>query len=115
MDFKDYNLLKINEFSSMSQKSVKEIFNIYLNEYEDRISKIEISLKQGDENDLWEQVHKFKGVLLVFCTEEVVSIAIELDKSLKEKQSDKYEELFYKMKEKSVAAAEQMKKYLKEE
>ena len=112
MDNKDFNLIKISDFSMLKEKSLFEILNIFLDEYEDRIIKIEEAIKNQDNKALWEDVHKFKGVLLVFCTEEVVSIIIEFDNAIKSNQTDKYRTLYESIKKKTKEASIQMKKYI---
>ena len=112
MDNKDFNLLRINDFLILKEKSLFELLNLFLDEYEDRVFKIGECIKDRDNKMLRNMVHKFKGVLLVFCTEEVVSIIIEFDNAIKSNQTDKYRTLYESIKKKTKEASIQMKKYI---
>ena len=108
----DFNLLRINDFLILKEKSLFELLNLFLDEYEDRVFKIGECIKDRDNKMLRNMVHKFKGVLLVFCTEEVVSIIIEFDNAIKNNQTDKYWQLYESIREKTKEVSLQMRKYM---
>lgn len=101
-------------YEIFDKEIVKEIIEIYLQEYPDRIANLRTNIHQNDFDSIHKNAHSFKGVTANFFDAETVELARILESKAKEQDGSRLKELFEQLKESSEKLIDELKALAKE-
>lgn len=88
----------INSFQYFDKEIVLEIIDIFIDEYPERIEKLEISIQNKDFPQLKFHAHSLKGVIANFAAPEAQELARQLENKGSEGDIEGTDELFKELK-----------------
>ena len=96
-------------YEIFDKEIVKEIIDIYLQEYPDRIINLRTNIYQNDFDSLYKNAHSFKGVTANFFDNQTVELARQLETKGKEQDGTGLNELLELLKESSENLIDELK------
>jgi len=101
-------------YEIFDKEIVKEIIDIYIQEYPDRMTNLQKNIEEKDLENLYKNAHSLKGVTANFFDKETEDIARQLESKGKNEDDSGLEDLFQQLKVTSEKLVEELKK-LREE
>jgi len=101
-------------YEIFDKEIVKEIIEIYIQEYPDRMVNLKKNIEEKDLESLYKNAHSLKGVTANFFDKDTEEIARQLELKGKEGDDSGIEDLFSQLKEISEKLVEELKELLKE-
>jgi len=101
-------------YEIFDKEIVKEIIDIYIQEYPDRMTTIEQNIKDNDLENLYKNAHSLKGVTANFFDKDTEEIARTLEAKGREGDSSGLEDLFVQLKETSAKLIDELTQLGKE-
>jgi HPt (histidine-containing phosphotransfer) domain-containing protein len=101
-------------YEIFDKEIVKEIIEIYLQEYPDRIANLRTNIHQNDLDSLYKNAHSFKGVTANFFDNDTVELARQLETKGKEQDDTGLDELLGLLIESSKNLIDELKALAKE-
>ena len=96
-------------YEIFDKEIVREIIEIYLHEYPERIANLRTNIHQNDFESLYKNAHSLKGVTANFFDDDTVELARILESKGKEQDGSGLGELFEQLKETSLKLIEELK------
>lgn len=96
-------------YEIFDKEMVKEIIDIYIDEYDDRILTLGKNIHDRDMNALYRNAHSMKGVTANFFDAETEQLARQLEIKGKEEDRSGLEELYEALKKSSSKLVEDLK------
>jgi len=90
-----------SNYEIFDKEIVKEIIEIYIQEYPDRMVKLEKDIQENDLESLYKDAHSMKGVTANFFDKDTEEIARQLEAKGRAEDSSGIAELFEQLKETS--------------
>ncbi|MBN2237150.1 MAG: Hpt domain-containing protein [Bacteroidales bacterium] len=87
-----------SNYEIFDKEVVKEIIGIYIQEYPDRIAKLEQLIKDKDYDQIYKNAHSLKGVTANFFDKESEEIARTIEEKGRAKDGVGMDELFAQLK-----------------
>jgi len=103
-----------SNYEIFDKEIVKEIIEIYIQEYPDRMVKLEKDIQDVDLDSLYKDAHSLKGVTANFFDKDTEELARQLEAKGKNGDSSGIAELFGQLKESSQRLIEELKDLLLE-
>lgn len=100
----------LETFQYFDKHIVVEIIDIFINEYPERMEKIEKAIREKDFTALKFDAHSLKGVIANFVAEEPHQLARELEMKGVEQDGSNLDELYNALKIASRALLEDLEK-----
>lgn len=88
-----------SNYEIFDKEVVKEIISIYIQEYPDRMSKLEAVIQQGDFEQIYKTAHSLKGVTANFFDKESEELARTIEEKGRAGDGSGIPELFVRLKE----------------
>jgi len=111
-------MINIDIFNSnyeiFDKEIVREIIDIYIQEYSDRIENLTKNIQEMDLDQLLKNAHSMKGVTANFFDKETEEFARQLEIKAKEKDTTDIELIFEKLIFSSLHLVEELKTLRKE-
>ncbi|MEI6140170.1 MAG: Hpt domain-containing protein [Mariniphaga sp.] len=105
---------QFNEFFQYYDKEIITlVINIYIEEYDERMSTLEKNILDKDLKNLKKNSHSFKGVVLNFQAPYVAKLLQSLEDMAEEKQEEHIPETFEELKKPSKELLNELVEYLK--
>ena len=101
-------------YEIFNKEIIKEIIDIYIQEYPERMENIEQNIKEKDLENLYKNAHSLKGVTANFFDKETEEIARNLETKGKNQDASGIEELFLQLKESSLKLIDELHDLKKE-
>lgn len=101
-------------YEIFDREIVKEIIEIYIDEYPDRMIKIKQNIQESDLESLYKNAHSLKGVTANFFDNDTEEIARIMEAKGKENDSSGLEELYEQLIVTSGKLIEELKELAKE-
>ncbi|MCD6180597.1 MAG: Hpt domain-containing protein [Bacteroidales bacterium] len=102
-----------SNYEIFDKEIVREIIDIYITEYPDRMSKLEELINLGDLDQIYKAAHSLKGVTANFFDKESEDLARTIEEKGRAGDSNGLKDLFVKLKastDKLVVELETLKK-----
>ena len=96
-------------YEIFDKEIVKEIIEIYLQEYPDRMTNLKKNIEEGDLESLYKNAHSMKGVTANFFDKETEEFARQLETKGKEEDASGLDDIFNKLKDSSERLIEELK------
>jgi two-component system sensor histidine kinase/response regulator len=109
----DKNTFSAN-YEIFDKEIVKEIIEIYIQEYPDRMVNIRKNIDENDLENLYKNAHSLKGVTANFFDKDTEEIARQLEAKGKEGDESGLEDLYSQLKETSEKLIDELKELVKE-
>lgn len=103
-----------SNYEIFDKEIVKEIIEIYISEYPDRMVNIRKNIDEKDLDSLYKNAHSFKGVTANFFDKDTEEIARQLESKGKEGDDSGLEDLYTQLKETSEKLVDELKGLSKE-
>ncbi len=97
----DKTIFNMN-YEIFDKEIVKEIIDIYIQEYPDRIEALAKNIQENDLESLYKNAHSLKGVTANFFDKDTEELARILEAKGKEKDESNLTEIFEKLKSTSA-------------
>lgn len=101
-------------YEIFDKEIVKEIIEIYIQEYPDRITNLQKNIEEKDLESLYKNAHSLKGVTANFFDKDTEDIARQLETKGKEGDDSGIEDLFENLKTTSEKLVAELKELIKE-
>lgn len=101
-------------YEIFDKEIVKEIIEIYIQEYPDRMINLQKNIEEKDLENLYKNAHSLKGVTANFFDKDTEELARQLESKGKEGDDSGIEDLFAELKVTSEKLVEELKGLLKE-
>ena len=101
-------------YEIFDKEIVKEIIEIYIQEYPERMEKLAKNIQEKDMDSLYKNAHSMKGVTANFFDKDTEEIARILEKKGKEEDATGLDELYEQLKETSTKLIDELKELAKE-
>ncbi len=98
-----------SNYEIFDKEIVKEIIDIYISEYPERMVNLEKNIKEGDLDSLYKNAHSMKGVTANFFDKDTEEYARQLESKGKEGDSSGLEEIFVELKRASESLVDELK------
>lgn len=108
IDWKQFN----DNFQYYDKEIIKEVIDIFVSEYDSRISNLQKDIDEKDYTNLAFHAHSFKGVIGNYMAPEVYELGRKLEELAIGKSSEGITELFDKLKSASKDLLFELKNYL---
>jgi len=96
-------------YEIFDKEIVKEIIEIYLQEYPDRMINIKNNIEEGDLESLYKNAHSMKGVTANFFDKDTEEFARQLESKGKEGDASGLEDIYAQLKESSEKLIDELK------
>lgn len=103
-----------SNYKIFDKEIVREIIDIYLQEYPERIEKLTRNIEEKDMDNLLKNAHSMKGVTANFFDKETEELARQLEIKAKDKNVEDLDLIFEKLIINSLKLVEELKKLRKE-
>lgn len=103
-----------SNYKIFDKEIVREIIDIYLQEYPERIEKLTKNIEEKDLDNLLKNAHSMKGVTANFFDKETEEFARQLEIKAKDKNVEDLDLIFEKLIINSSKLVEELKKLRKE-
>jgi HPt (histidine-containing phosphotransfer) domain-containing protein len=100
-------------FQYFDNEVVRDIINIFINEYPERMETLRKNIDEKDFEQLKFNAHSLKGVVANFVAPEVQELARQLEMKGADKDITDVEPLFGELKEKAAIVVEELKELKK--
>ncbi|MCK9452012.1 MAG: Hpt domain-containing protein [Bacteroidales bacterium] len=100
----------LDTFQYFDKPIVVEIIDIFINEYPDRIQRIEKAIREKDFTALKFDAHSMKGVIANFVATEPHQLAKELEMKGMNQDGSSLDELFEALKKSTISLIDDLKK-----
>lgn len=97
-------------YEIFDKEIVKEIIEIYIQEYPERIINMKKNIEENDLESLYKNAHSMKGVTANFFDKETEEYARQLESKGKEGDNSNLEEIFQQLVISSEKLVEELKK-----
>jgi HPt (histidine-containing phosphotransfer) domain-containing protein len=97
-----------SNYEIFDKEIVKEIIEIYIQEYPDRMVKLEKDIQENDLENLYKDAHSLKGVTANFFDKDTEELARQLEAKGRAGDSSGIADLFGELKEKSSQLVEEL-------
>lgn len=101
-------------YEIFDKEIVKEIIEIYIQEYPDRMVNIRKNIDENDLENLYKNAHSLKGVTANFFDKDTEEVARQLEAKGKEGDESGLEDLYTQLKETSERLIDELKELVKE-
>lgn len=101
-------------YEIFDKEIVKEIIDIYLQEYPERMDHLKKNIEEKDLDNLLKTAHSMKGVTANFFDKETEELARQLEIKAKDKDPEDIEIIFERLKSSSLELIEELKTLRKE-
>lgn len=101
-------------YEIFDKEIVKEIIDIYIQEYPDRMVNLKKNIEENDLENLYKNAHSLKGVTANFFDKDTEEIARQLEAKGKEEDASGLEDLYVQLKETSEKLIDELKELSKE-
>jgi HPt (histidine-containing phosphotransfer) domain-containing protein len=101
-------------YEIFDKEIVKEIIEIYIQEYPDRMVNLQKNIEEKDLESLYKNAHSLKGVTANFFDKDTEDLARQLEIKGKEGDDSGLEELYAQLKETSEKLVDELKELIKE-
>jgi len=101
-------------YEIFDKEIVKEIIEIYIQEYPDRITNLQKNIDERDLESLYKNAHSLKGVTANFFDKDTEDLARQLETKGKEGDESGIEDLFKRLKTTSEKLVAELKELIKE-
>lgn len=96
-------------YEIFDKEIVKEIIEIYLQEYPDRMTTLKKNIEEGDLESLYKNAHSMKGVTANFFAKDTEELARQLETKGKEGDTSGLEAIYTQLKESSENLIDELK------
>lgn len=96
-------------YEIFDKEIVKEIIDIYIQEYPDRMINLQKNIADKDFEGLYKNAHSLKGVTANFFDKDTEELARQLEAKGKENDDSGLEDIFAQLKESSEKLIEELK------
>ncbi|NPD47696.1 MULTISPECIES: Hpt domain-containing protein [unclassified Lentimicrobium] len=97
-----------SNYEIFDREIVKEIIDIYIAEYPERMVNLEKNIKENDLESLYKNAHSMKGVTANFFDKETEEFARQLESKGREGDSTGLEEIFEELKKASESLIDEL-------
>lgn len=101
-------------YEIFDKEIVKEIIEIYIQEYPDRIINLQKNIEEKDLESLYKNAHSLKGVTANFFDKDTEDLARQLESKGKEGDDSGIEAIFEQLKITSEKLVAELKELIKE-
>jgi HPt (histidine-containing phosphotransfer) domain-containing protein len=108
IDWEQFN----DNFQYYDKEVIREVINIFISEYDSRISNLQKDIEDKDFANLSFHAHSFKGIIGNYMAPEVYELGRKLEESASAKSSVEISELFDKLKSASKELLLELTNYL---
>lgn len=96
-------------YEIFDKEIVKEIIDIYIQEYPDRMTNLQQNIADKDLESLYKNAHSLKGVTANFFDKETEELARQLEAKGKDGDASGIEDIFVQLKESLEKLIEELK------
>lgn len=97
-----------SNYEIFDKEIVKEIIDIYISEYPERMVNLEKNIQEGDMDSLYKNAHSMKGVTANFFDKDTEEFARQLESKGREGDASGLEEIFAELKRASESLIDEM-------
>jgi HPt (histidine-containing phosphotransfer) domain-containing protein len=108
IDWEQFN----DNFQYYDKEVIIDVINIFVSEYDGRISNLQKDIEEKDYTNLSFHAHSFKGVIGNYMAPEAYELARKLEELAISKSSEGISDLFNKLKSASKELLFELKNYL---
>ena len=108
------NWVQFNEnFQYYDKEIIKEVIDIFIDEYDERINKLQKNIDEKDYANLAFNAHSFKGVIANYMASRAYESASRLEELAKNNSVDGINEIFTEVKSSTEELLKELKNYLR--
>lgn len=97
-----------SNYEIFDKEIVKEIIDIYISEYPERMVNLEKNIKENDLESLYKNAHSMKGVTANFFDKETEEFARQLESKGREGDASGLQEIFEELKKASESLIDEL-------
>ena len=106
------NWEQFNEnFQYYDKETICEVIAMFIDEYDERIAKIEKNILEEDDKSLAFNAHSLKSVIANYMAPETLDHTRKLEEAAKQNSKDQIPELFSTLKQSSSELVKELKDY----
>jgi HPt (histidine-containing phosphotransfer) domain-containing protein len=109
IDWKQFN----DNFQYYDKEIIKEVIDIFVEEYDERISTLQKNIEEKDLTNLAFNAHSFKSVISNYMAPIVLELTRSLEDMAKKNQEEKIPETFAELRVVSKDLLDELVEYLK--
>ena len=103
-----------SNYEIFDREIVKEIIDIYISEYPERMINLEKNIKENDLDSLYKNAHSMKGVTANFFDKATEEFARQLESKGKDGDANGLEDIFAELKKASESLVDELEALGKE-
>jgi len=100
-------------FQYYDKEIIKEVINIFIDEYDQRISNLKKNIEDKDFTNLAFNAHSFKGVIANYMAPKAYQLTLKLEDLAKNNSDEGIDEVFTELMDETQELLLELKTYLK--